>query len=434
MAEPAGQRRRRSRRRGNGRGRAVGGGVPHGHLRHRTRLPHPDHASSRPRCAPTSPSPSWPPCSIDVAVQVNVWRVLGRGAAGAARSWPRRCGRAWGRWWRSWSPRAGSSSTSATSPAARLGLAIFGVARLAGRGPLRRSWPAAAGAPGRRAGHGRVRPGRSGLLMIAADRGDHVSSRAPTTAAAARAAFWPGRVDSAARRHPGGRHRGRLHHLLGRPPAPRRRVSAGASTCRGLTRARRSLGILVTGVMRVLLFLAVLGVVRARGRSIPQTPRPAPSAWGRASGATGFFGVILWSAAITSVVGCTYTSLSFLRGLKRAGLPPGPRPAPLPARLPRGRFCSWAAPCACSSWRARSTGSILPVTLAVVLLAARRRDAHGRLPASRLAAGRGLGRLRGGGGGGRALAARPRAALGEAVRPPARGAVGRADAERFIAK
>lgn len=73
-------------------------------------------------------------------------------------------------------------------------------------------------------------------------------------------------------------------------------------------------GILITGIMRTILFLAVLGVV-SRGNTLdPQNP-PA-SAFYHGAGIIGYkiFGFILWSAAITSVVGCSYTSISFLRG------------------------------------------------------------------------------------------------------------------------
>ncbi len=74
-------------------------------------------------------------------------------------------------------------------------------------------------------------------------------------------------------------------------------------------------GILITGLMRIILFLAVFGVV-SRGNVLnPQNP-PA-SAFFHGAGIVGYriFGFILWSAAITSVVGCSYTSISFLRGV-----------------------------------------------------------------------------------------------------------------------
>ena len=71
-------------------------------------------------------------------------------------------------------------------------------------------------------------------------------------------------------------------------------------------------GILVTGVMRALLFLAILGVT-AGGVALAKD-NPTASAFETALGTAGgvFFGVILWAASITSVIGAAYTSVSFL--------------------------------------------------------------------------------------------------------------------------
>jgi Mn2+/Fe2+ NRAMP family transporter len=73
-------------------------------------------------------------------------------------------------------------------------------------------------------------------------------------------------------------------------------------------------GVFVTAVMRVLLFLAVLGVVAAGVQLDPANP--AASAFRAAAGEVGVrvFGVILWSAAITSVIGASYTSMTFIVG------------------------------------------------------------------------------------------------------------------------
>ncbi|MGE5943411.1 MAG: hypothetical protein ACM31G_03625, partial [Flavobacteriales bacterium] len=69
---------------------------------------------------------------------------------------------------------------------------------------------------------------------------------------------------------------------------------------------------LLTGLMRVLLFLAVLGVV-AGGVTLDPA-NPAASAFEAAAGDLGrrLFGLVLWAAAITSVIGASYTSVSFL--------------------------------------------------------------------------------------------------------------------------
>ena len=79
-------------------------------------------------------------------------------------------------------------------------------------------------------------------------------------------------------------------------------------------------GIALTGVMRFVLFLAVLGVLSA-GTQINlagDSANPAAQAFEAAAGEIGLrlFGAILWVAAITSVIGAAYTSVSFLTVFK----------------------------------------------------------------------------------------------------------------------
>lgn len=72
------------------------------------------------------------------------------------------------------------------------------------------------------------------------------------------------------------------------------------------------IAIVVAAVMRTVLFLAVLGVV-AGGVKLAED-NPTASAFEHALGEAGviIFGVILWAASITSVIGASYTSVSFL--------------------------------------------------------------------------------------------------------------------------
>lgn len=74
-------------------------------------------------------------------------------------------------------------------------------------------------------------------------------------------------------------------------------------------------GIVLTSIMRFVLFLAAYGVV-AGGVELAQG-NPAASVFQAAAGTYGyyFFGLVLWSAGITSVVGATYTSVAFWRSL-----------------------------------------------------------------------------------------------------------------------
>jgi Mn2+/Fe2+ NRAMP family transporter len=74
----------------------------------------------------------------------------------------------------------------------------------------------------------------------------------------------------------------------------------------------------VASLMRVVLFLAALGVVSA-GVSLGSS-NPAAAVFSRAAGPVGerLFGVVMWCAAMTSVVGAAYTSVSFLPARMRA--------------------------------------------------------------------------------------------------------------------
>jgi Mn2+/Fe2+ NRAMP family transporter len=72
-------------------------------------------------------------------------------------------------------------------------------------------------------------------------------------------------------------------------------------------------GILISVLMRYILFLAVVGIV-AKGIVLDKN-NPAGTVFQSAAGQIGFriFGVVLWSAAISSVIGAAYTSVSFFK-------------------------------------------------------------------------------------------------------------------------
>lgn len=94
-------------------------------------------------------------------------------------------------------------------------------------------------------------------------------------------------------------------------------IDAGITGKENITQISRGSvnGIAITGVMRYLLFLAFLGVVLL-GKEIDMK-NPVASAFQIGAGPLGYriAGVILWAAGITSVVGASYTSVSFLRTL-----------------------------------------------------------------------------------------------------------------------
>lgn len=77
------------------------------------------------------------------------------------------------------------------------------------------------------------------------------------------------------------------------------------------------LGVSVAAIIRVMLFLAVLGVVSTGFKLDPSNP-PA-SAFKAGAGMVGYkiFGLVIFSAALTSVVGAAYTSVSFLKTLSK---------------------------------------------------------------------------------------------------------------------
>ena len=94
-----------------------------------------------------------------------------------------------------------------------------------------------------------------------------------------------------------------------------RLLDAGVKGVGALPEVTKSsvVGILITTVMRIALFLAVLGVV-SKGLQI-DSENPAASVFQLAAGNAGYkiFGIVMWAAAITSVVGAAYTSVSFIR-------------------------------------------------------------------------------------------------------------------------
>lgn len=94
-----------------------------------------------------------------------------------------------------------------------------------------------------------------------------------------------------------------------------RLLDSGVSGIKFISQATRSAvsGILITGVMRIVLFLGALGVI-THGYYI-DPGNPAASVFQAAAGDIGYklFGIVIWSAGTTSVIGCAYTSVSFLK-------------------------------------------------------------------------------------------------------------------------
>jgi len=96
-----------------------------------------------------------------------------------------------------------------------------------------------------------------------------------------------------------------------------RLIDAGKTGTKNIGAVSKSAvsAILLASTMRAMLFLAALGVV-SKGISL-NTENPAADVFQQAAGLLGYkiFGIIMWSAAITSVVGSAYTSVSFLKSI-----------------------------------------------------------------------------------------------------------------------
>ncbi|MFY7999048.1 MAG: NRAMP family divalent metal transporter [Candidatus Kapaibacteriota bacterium] len=96
-----------------------------------------------------------------------------------------------------------------------------------------------------------------------------------------------------------------------------RLLDAGITGVAAIPRVTMSaaLGIGVAACMRVLLFMAALGVLAGGG--VFDAGNPAASVFTLPLGAVGtrLFGLVIWAAAMTSSIGSAYTSVSFLRTL-----------------------------------------------------------------------------------------------------------------------
>lgn len=105
-----------------------------------------------------------------------------------------------------------------------------------------------------------------------------------------------------------------------------RLLDAGISGPENIGHVRKSVlqGCGTSGVVRILLFLAVLGTcmsgtqwIAANAEAIVGASNPAAEAFRLAAGDIGYrlFGLCLFSAGVSSVVGAAYTSVSFLKTL-----------------------------------------------------------------------------------------------------------------------
>ncbi|MEJ0104423.1 MAG: NRAMP family divalent metal transporter [Bacteroidota bacterium] len=129
-------------------------------------------------------------------------------------------------------------------------------------------------------------------------------------------------------------------------------------------------GIIISTVMRFILFLAIVGVL-SQGFTLDKD-NPASTVFHVAAGEAGLriFGIVLWSAAISSVIGASYTSVSFFKTFH-----------PVLAKYERlcisifiilttGVFVFIGKPKELLLFAGAINGLILPIALSIILLAA----------------------------------------------------------------
>ena len=152
-----------------------------------------------------------------------------------------------------------------------------------------------------------------------------------------------------------------------------RLIDAGISGPEALGEVNRSavMGITLTAAIRILLFLAALGVV-SLGFSIDPANPPA-SVFRNAAGQIGYkiFGVVMWAAAITSVVGAAYTSVSFFKSFHEKLEQRSNYVIVAFIIFSTLIFLTLGRPVAILLWAGTINGFILPIGLALVLIAAR---------------------------------------------------------------
>lgn len=132
-------------------------------------------------------------------------------------------------------------------------------------------------------------------------------------------------------------------------------------------------GIAIASAMRVLLFLAALGVVAHHAALDPANP-PA-SVFRLAAGDLGYklFGLVIWSAAMTSVVGSAYTSVSFLNR-NPAGFASNSRGLIIGfIAISTSVFLAVGQPVKVLILAGALNGLVLPISLGTMLIAARQK-------------------------------------------------------------
>ncbi len=137
------------------------------------------------------------------------------------------------------------------------------------------------------------------------------------------------------------------------------------------------IGIIVANLIRIFLFLAILGVV-SRGE-ILDPENPAADAFLKAAGVVGykFFGCVLLFASISSVIGASYTSMTFLSSFSRT-VRDHRNPLSIVFILISGLiFLFVGKPASLLILTGALNGLVLPVTLLIMLAASQKKEIVG---------------------------------------------------------
>jgi Mn2+/Fe2+ NRAMP family transporter len=213
-----------------------------------------------------------------------------------------------------------------------------------------------------------------GLLMILFTTYIAISSKPPVGEALYRT-VWPERIDVL-----------KIVTLVGGTvggyisfAGAHRLLDAGITGKEALPQVTRSSvsGIVITSVMRFVLFFAALGVVW-HGAKLADA-NPAASVFQSAAGNIGyrFFGFVMWCAAITSVVGASYTSISFFKTLHPVIEKKSRLLVSLFILTSTVIFLFLGNPVQLLIIAGAVNGLILPLALALILFAARKRTVVG---------------------------------------------------------
>jgi Mn2+/Fe2+ NRAMP family transporter len=161
-----------------------------------------------------------------------------------------------------------------------------------------------------------------------------------------------------------------------------RLIDSGIRGKENITRVTKGAvsGIVIASLMRYVLFLAALGVVM--GGTLLSEANPARTVFETAAGSYGLklFGLVLWSAGITSVVGSAFTSVSFLQSLHPVVERRKNRVTIFFILASALTFLYYGQPSRILVFAGAFNGIVLPVSLCIMLLVSQRSRKEYRHP------------------------------------------------------